>query len=224
MDHSISDALLNLFIITGYAGIIIAMAIESCCIPLSSELIMPLAGFLAFQGRFNLGATALAGAVGCVVGSAIAYWIGAIGGRPLLLRYGRYVLISERDANRADVFFARYGDATIFATRLMPIVRTFISLPAGIARMNFMKFTIYTFLGSLPWCFALAVAGYKLGQYWQQVGSILHKYDLVIAVALVALVALFLYRHVQRPGRSGDSDAPSVAKDELEDVTRTRAR
>ncbi len=224
MDHSISDALLNLFIITGYAGIIIAMAIESCCIPLPSELIMPLAGFLAFQGRFNLGATALAGAVGCVVGSAIAYWIGAIGGRPLLLRYGRYVLISERDANRADVFFARYGDATIFATRLMPIVRTFISLPAGIARMNFMKFTIYTFLGSLPWCFALAVAGYKLGQYWQQVGSILHKYDLVIAVALVALVALFLYRHVQRPGRSGDSDAPSVAKDELEDVTRTRAR
>ena len=224
MDHSISDALLNLFIITGYAGIIIAMAIESCCIPLPSELIMPLAGFLAFQGRFNLGATALAGAVGCVVGSAIAYWIGAIGGRPLLLRYGRYVLISERDANRADVFFARYGDATIFATRLMPIVRTFISLPAGIARMNFMKFTIYTFLGSLPWCFALALAGYKLGQHWQQVGSVLHKYDLLIAVALVALVALFLYRHVQRPRRSGDSDAPSVAKDELEDVTRTRAR
>jgi len=224
MDHSISDALLNLFIITGYAGIVIAMAIESCCIPLPSELIMPLAGFLAFQGRFNLGATALAGAVGCVVGSAIAYWIGAIGGRPLLLRYGRYVLISPRDANRADVFFARYGDATIFATRLMPIVRTFISLPAGIARMNFMKFTIYTFLGSLPWCFALALAGYKLGQHWQQVGSVLHKYDLLIAVALVALVALFLYRHVQRPRRSGDSDAPSVAKDELEDVTRTRAR
>lgn len=173
MDHSISDALLNLFIITGYAGIIIAMAIESCCIPLPSELIMPLAGFLAFQGRFNLGATALAGAVGCVVGSAIAYWIGAIGGRPLLLRYGRYVLILERDANRADVFFARYGDTTIFATRLMPIVRTFISLPAGIARMNFMKFTIYTFLGSMPWCFVLAVAGYKLGQHWQQVGSVL---------------------------------------------------
>jgi membrane protein DedA with SNARE-associated domain len=134
------------------------------------------------------------------------------------------VLISPRDANRADVFFARYGDATIFATRLMPIVRTFISLPAGIARMNFMKFTIYTFLGSLPWCFALALAGYKLGQHWQQVGSVLHKYDLLIAVALVALVALFLYRHVQRPRRSGDSDAPSVAKDELEDVTRTRAR
>ncbi len=142
MDHSISDALLNLFIATGYAGIVIAMAIESCCIPLPSELIMPLAGFLAFQGRFNLGGTALAGAVGCVFGSAVAYWIGAVRGRPLLLRYGRYVLISHRDADRADAFFARYGDATIFATRLMPIVRTFISLPAGIARMQFTKFLV----------------------------------------------------------------------------------
>ena len=217
MDHSISAALLNLFIATGYAGIVIAMAIESCCIPLPSELIMPLAGFLAFQGRFNLGGTALAGAAGCVVGSAVAYWIGAVGGRPLLLRYGRYVLISHRDADRADVFFARYGDATIFATRLMPIVRTFISLPAGIARMQFTKFLIYTFLGSLPWCFVLALAGYKLGQHWQQVGSVLHKYDFLIAVALVALVALFLYRHVQRPGRSGDGDEP-------QDVARTGGR
>jgi len=217
MDQSLSAALLNLFIATGYAGIVIAMAIESCCIPLPSELIMPLAGFLAFQGRFNLGGTALAGAVGCVVGSAVAYWIGAVGGRPLLLRYGRYVLISHRDPDRADAFFARYGDATIFATRLMPIVRTFISLPAGIARMPFTKFLIYTFLGSLPWCFVLALAGYKLGQHWQQVGSVLHKYDLLIAVALVALVALFLYRHVQRPGRSGDSDEP-------QDVARTGGR
>jgi membrane protein DedA with SNARE-associated domain len=217
LDHSISDALLNLFIATGYAGIVIAMAIESCCIPLPSELIMPLAGFLAFQGRFNLGGTALAGAVGCVVGSAVAYWVGAVGGRPLLLRYGRYVLISHRDADRADAFFARYGDATIFATRLIPIVRTFISLPAGIARMHFTKFVIYTFLGSLLWCFVLALAGYKLGQHWQQVGSVLHKYDLVIAVALVALVALFLYRHVQKTGRSGHGD-------EREDVARTGVR
>src|SRR5579859_269311 len=140
MSHSLSTTLLNLFVATGYAGIILAMAVESCCIPLPSELIMPLAGFLAFQGRFNLGGTAVAGAVGCVVGSTVAYWIGALGGRPLLLRYGRYVLISHRDADRADDFFARYGDVTIFVTRLMPIVRTFISLPAGIARMPFTKF------------------------------------------------------------------------------------
>jgi membrane protein DedA with SNARE-associated domain len=212
-----SDALLNLFIATSYAGIIIAMGIESCCIPLPSELIMPLAGFLAFQGRFNLAGTALAGAVGCVVGSAVAYWIGALGGRPLLLRYGRYVLISHGDAERADAFFARYGDATIFATRLMPIVRTFISLPAGIARMPCTKFLLYTFLGSLPWCFVLALAGYKLGQHWQQVGGVLHQYDAVIAIALVALVALFLYRHVQRPGRSAPDDEP-------QDVARTGVR
>jgi len=206
MDHSISDALLNLFVATGYAGIIIAMAIESRCVPLPSELIMPLAGFLAFQGRFNFAGTALAGAVGCVVGSAVAYWIGAVGGRPLLLRYCRYVLISHRDADRADAFFARYGDATIFATRLMPIVRTFISLPAGIARMSFRKFLIYTFLGSLPWCFVLA--GYKLGQHWQQVGSVLHKYNAVIVIALVALVVLFLYRHLSRADRGRDDDEP----------------
>ncbi len=182
----------------GYGGILIAMAIESCCIPLPSELIMPLAGFYAFQGRFNLVGTAIAGALGCVVGSALAYWIGATGGRPLLLRYGRYVLISEHDADRADRFFARYGDATIFLTRLMPIVRTFISLPAGITRMNFPKFLVYTFLGSLPWCFALAYAGYNLGQHWHDVGGFLRRYDYVVVVIALILVALYVYRHLRR--------------------------
>jgi len=123
---------------------------------LHSELIMPLAGFLAFQNRLNLAGDTLAGALGCVAGSMVAYWIGATGGRALLLRYGRYVLISHHDADRADEFFARHGDITIFLTRLMPIVRTFISLPAGIARMDVRKFAIYTFLGSLIWCFILA--------------------------------------------------------------------
>jgi len=182
----------------GYGGILIAMAIESCCIPLPSELIMPLAGFYAFQGRFNLVGTAIAGALGCVVGSALAYWIGATGGRPLLLRYGRYVLISEHDADRADRFFARYGDATIFLTRLMPIVRTFISLPAGITRMNSPKFLVYTFLGSLPWCFALAYAGYNLGQHWHDVGGFLRRYDYVVVVIALILVALYVYRHLRR--------------------------
>ncbi len=182
----------------GYGGILVAMAIESCCIPLPSELIMPLAGFYAFQGRFNLFGTALAGALGCVLGSAVAYWIGATGGRPLLLRYGRYVLISAHDADRADRFFARYGDATIFLTRLMPIVRTFISLPAGIARMNFPKFLAYTFLGSLPWCFALAYAGSKLGEHWHDVGGFLRRYDYVVAAIFLVLLALYVYRHLRR--------------------------
>jgi membrane protein DedA with SNARE-associated domain len=167
---------------------------------------MPAAGFLAFQGRLNLVGVSIAGAVGCLIGSAIAYWIGAVGGRPVLLRYGKYVLISQHDADRADEWFARHGDATIFFTRLMPIVRTFISLPAGIARMDFRKFLIFTFLGSLPWCFALALAGYKLGEHWRDVGSALHKYDLVIGVAIVLLIALFLYRHLRQPERAPDRD------------------
>ena len=195
------NSILHLFESLGYIGIVVAMAIESCCIPLPSELIMPLAGFLVFQHKlnFNLWGAALAGAIGCVVGSTVAYWIGATGGRPLLLRYGRYVLISHHDADRADAFFARYGDVTIFATRLMPIIRTFISLPAGIARMNFPKFVGYTFLGSLPWCFILAFAGYKLGENWTNVGGTLHKYDILVGIVVVALVALFLYRHLRRP-------------------------
>jgi membrane protein DedA with SNARE-associated domain len=203
---NLTTTLMNLFTTFGYVGIVLAMAIESCCIPLPSELIMPLAGFLAFQGRLSLAAAALAGAIGCVLGSAVAYWIGAAGGRPVLLRYGRYVLISQHDADRADEWFARHGDATVFFTRLMPIVRTFISLPAGIARMDFRKFLLFTFLGSLPWCFILGYAGYKLGQHWRDVGSTLHKYDVVIGVLIVALVAWFLYWHLRR--RDGEGEEP----------------
>jgi membrane protein DedA with SNARE-associated domain len=206
MTANLATTLMDLFTTFGYAGVVLAMSIESCCIPLPSELIMPAAGFLAFQGRLNLVGVSFAGAVGCLIGSAIAYWIGAAGGRPVLLRYGKYVLISQHDADRADEWFARHGDATIFFTRLMPIVRTFISLPAGIARMDFRKFLIFTFLGSLPWCFALALAGYKLGEHWRDVGSALHKYDLVIGVAIVLLIALFLYRHLRQPERAPDRD------------------
>lgn len=205
MSGNLSNTLLNLFTTYGYLGIFLAMAIESCCIPLPSELIMPLAGFLAFQNRLNLAGDTLAGALGCVAGSMIAYWIGATGGRALLLKYGRFVLISHHDADRADEFFARHGDITIFLTRLMPIVRTFISLPAGIARMDFRKFVVFTFLGSLPWCFILAYAGYKLGEHWRDVGSTLHKYDALVVVIVVILVGLFLYYHLRRMGSSDES-------------------
>lgn len=194
--------ILNLFTSLGYAGIVVAMAIESCGIPLPSEVIMPLAGFLAFQQTFNLWAAALAGAGGCVVGSLVAYGIGAWGGRPLLLRYGRYVLISPHEAARADRFFARYGDPTIFVTRLMPLIRTFISFPAGIARMNITTFILYTFGGSLLWSLGLAYAGYVLGQRWQQVGGVLRTYDVLVAGVLLVLITAFLYRHVR--GRHAD--------------------
>ena len=213
MEHSIAQFVLTLFTVLGYGGIAVAMAIESCCIPLPSELIMPLAGFLAVQQRFNLWGVALAGAVGCVIGSLAAYGIGSVGGGPLLLRYGRYVLISPHDADRADAFFARYGAPAIFLARLLPIVRTFISLPAGIARMHRGTFVVYTFLGSLPWCLALAFAGYVLGAHWQDVGGVLHRFDLLIAAALVALLALFVYRHVRHPApgaRASDRRTPGA--------------
>ncbi len=202
MEQSVLHFILNLFTALGYGGIVLAMAIESCNIPLPSELIMPLAGFMStVQGgsHFNLWAAALAGGVGGALGSVVSYEIGAVGGRPLLLRYGRYVLISEHDADRADLFFARHGDPTIFFTRLMPIIRTFISLPAGITRMNLGKFVVYTFVGSFLWCIILGYAGYTLGQHWQDVGGALRKYDVLIAVVIVALIALFIYRHVRRP-------------------------
>ncbi len=184
----------------GYGGIIIAMAIESCCIPLPSEIIMPLAGFMIGQhlGGFNLAGVTIAGAIGCVIGSAVAYWIGATGGRPALLRYGRFVLISQHDADLADEFFARHGDATIFFSRLMPIVRTFISLPAGITRMNFTKFVVYTFVGSLIWCFILAYAGQQLGSHWTDIGGTIRKYDYLVIVVIVVLLALYIYRHVRQ--------------------------
>jgi membrane protein DedA with SNARE-associated domain len=208
-EHAIFTLISNWYMTTGYAGIVLAMTLESCCIPLPSEIVMPLAGLYVTQHpeRFSLLGVGLAGAVGCLIGSAAAYGIGAAGGRPLLLRYGRYVLISRRDADRADRWFARHGAPTAFFARLVPIVRTYISLPAGIARMNFGQFLLWTFLGSLPWTFALAYAGERLGPQVLQLTTLFHGADIVVLVLLVAAVALYVYRHLH----SGH-----VATDELE--------
>src|SRR5436305_11520994 len=161
----------NLYVSTGLLGIVLAMAIESCCIPLPSELVMPLAGIMIVNGKLLHGTNslvalllvALAGAAGCLLGSIVAYIIGYTGGRPLMLKYGRYLLISQHDADKADQFFQKWGSATAFFSRLLPVVRTYISLPAGIAKMPFAKFCIYTLLGSLPWCFLLAYVGTIIG-------------------------------------------------------------
>jgi membrane protein DedA with SNARE-associated domain len=182
----------------GYVGIVLAMAIESCCVPLPSEIVMPLAGFYAIQypQRFSLFGVAMAGAAGCLLGSAIAYWIGRSGGRPLLLRYGRYILISQADSDRADWLFERYGGAVAFFSRLLPVVRTYISLPAGIAQMDFAWFFAYTLLGSLPWCLVLAWVGSKVGEHSKTLGTIFRGLDVVILVALVVAVALYIWRHI----------------------------
>lgn len=173
------------------------MAIESACIPLPSEIIMPFSGYLVFTGQFTLFWVSVAGAFGCLVGSIVAYAVGCYGGRPLVLKYGRYVLLSHRDLENADRFFAKYGDWAIFISRLLPIIRTFISLPAGIARMRFGRFCIYTFLGSVPWCWFLAFIGKKMGENWTLIRNYFHKADLVIGILIVAGIIWFVWRHLK---------------------------
>jgi membrane protein DedA with SNARE-associated domain len=183
---------------SGYLGILLLMAIESACIPLPSEITMPFAGYLVHAGRFNLLWVATAGAIGCNVGSELAYWVGAIGGRPVIERYGKYVLLNKHDLERTTRFFDRYGSITVFVARLLPVVRTFIALPAGIARMPRLRFHIYTFLGSWPWCFALAYAGMRLGQSWDtdpRFKSVFHRFHTAVIVALLIGIAWFLWSH-----------------------------
>jgi membrane protein DedA with SNARE-associated domain len=187
----------SLISLAGYGGIVILMAIESACIPLPSELIMPFAGYLVFQGTMKLLLVATAGAIGCNVGSLIAYEIGCYGGRPLVERYGSWILLGRHELDWADRFFARWGNSAVFIGRLLPVIRTFIALPAGIARMPRVRFHVYTFLGSWPWCFGLAWLGMKLGENWRVIGKYLHKFDAVILVALVAGIAWFLWSHWQ---------------------------
>jgi membrane protein DedA with SNARE-associated domain len=192
---------------TGYGGITLLMAIESACIPLPSELIMPFAGYLAYQGRFNLFWLATAGAIGCNVGSLVAYEIGFYGGRPLVEKYGRWVLLSPHELDWAEKFFARWGYLAVFAGRLLPVVRTFIALPAGVGRMPRGRFHLYTFLGSWPWCLALAWLGMKLGENWRSLGKYFHQFDAVIGVLLLAAIAYFLWTHWNN--RMGNADSKS---------------
>jgi membrane protein DedA with SNARE-associated domain len=192
----------------GYAGIVVLMAIESACIPLPSEIIMPFAGYLVYKGSFSLLWVATAGAIGCNLGSVVAYWIGAKGGRPLVERYGKWVLMSRHDLDRMTSFFTRYGAITVLLGRLLPVVRTFIAFPAGIARMPQLRFHIYTFVGSWPWCFALAYAGKKLGESWNDPNSpfheLFHRFHTVVVVLLLAAVVWFLWSHLKR-GRQTDA-------------------
>jgi membrane protein DedA with SNARE-associated domain len=198
LENAIIDFCRSLYGSVGWLGVLIAMAIESAAIPMPSEVIMPLAGWLLIQDKghpvwFVLIA-GLVGATGCVAGSAITYWIGAMGGRPLLLKFGKYVLISAHHIELADKWFAEKGEATAFFSRLLPVVRTFISVPAGIARMNFLRFIIYTFLGSFLWCAALATGGYYTGANWAHLRNAMRPFDYPIAVIVAILLVLFFVR------------------------------
>jgi membrane protein DedA with SNARE-associated domain len=180
----------------GYGGIVLLMAIESACIPLPSEIIMPFSGYLVFKGEMTLWGIAVAGALGCVLGSLVAYYVGSYGGRPLIEKYGKYVLVSRRDLALADRWFERHGDVTIFIGRLLPVIRTFIAFPAGVARMNLWRFNLYTFAGSLIWCYGLGWVGMTLGEHWDTLGPYFHEFDAIIGVVLLIAVAWYVRRHL----------------------------
>jgi len=176
----------------GYGGIVLLMAIESACIPLPSEIIMPFSGYLVWQGRFSLFWVATAGALGCNLGSALAYVIGYYGGPPMVRKFGRLLWLTEHELEIAHSFFERWGNITVFVARLLPVVRTFIALPAGVARMPQLRFHLYTFLGSWPWCLGLAYLGMKAGEHWDYLRSYFHRFDAVIAAAIVIIAFLFI--------------------------------
>jgi membrane protein DedA with SNARE-associated domain len=184
----------------GYVGIALLMAIESACIPLPSEIIMPFAGYLVSTGRFDLYLAATAGAIGCNLGSIVAYEIGKRGGRPMAERWGKYLLIGPGELDAADRFFARWGSIAVLIGRLLPVIRSFIAFPAGVARMKLVPFHLYTFIGSWPWCFGLAWVGMKLGDKWDsdpRVKAAFHSVDLLIGIVLIALVAFYIWHRVR---------------------------
>jgi membrane protein DedA with SNARE-associated domain len=188
----------------GYGGIVLLMAIESACIPLPSEIIMPFSGYLVYTGRFNIWLVSIAGAFGCVVGSLVAYWVGMYGGRPLIEKYGKFVLVSKHDLDLADRWFDRFGEIIVFVSRLLPAIRTFIAFPAGVARMNLKKFIIYTFAGSFPWCLGLAYVGQKLGERWEtdpRLKTLFHRFDFVIGIVIVLAATWWIWRHLRHAKR-----------------------
>lgn len=197
------------YLLMQWPGVIAMMAIESACIPLPSEIIMPLAGWMLIKEQslsvwYNLLA-GVYGALGCTIGSVIAYGVGVGGGRPFLNKYGKYILITQHDLNTADRWFQKNGDWAIFITRLLPVVRTFISLPAGIARMNIIKFLIYTFTGSFIWCTALSYGGYLLGEHWEKLREVMRPFDPFIIAVVAILVAFYIYRHIKHNRKQHES-------------------
>lgn len=210
LEHQLVEFLTNLLQTIDWFGVVVIMALESANIPIPSEVTMPLSGWMLVQARGLAAWQAvwlggLWGAVGCTLGSIVSYALGAWGGRPLVERYGKYILVHEEDLEKADRWFGRWGDWASFVSRLLPIVRTFISFPAGVARTNFVRFTIFSFVGSFIWCGLLALGGFYFGEHWEELRAIMRPFDIPIAIVIVAAVAYYVYRHVQR-GQKGPEE------------------
>ncbi len=178
----------------GAGAVFVLMAIESACIPVPSEVIQLYAGFMVSEGRMSFVVAVLAGTIGNVVGSWVAWAVGAYGGRPFIERHGRWLHISQRNLAWADRWFDRYGPKVVLFSRMLPIIRTFISLPAGIARMPFWRFTVYTFVGALPWCFLLTLAGVQVGENWEELEGRLKYFTYLVALGIVVGVIYLVVR------------------------------
>ena len=191
----IGSIIVSVVATSGYWGILILMTLESAAIPVPSEIVMPFSGYLVAVGKLAFWPVVFWASIGNLIGSLIAYGVGLWGGRPLLDRWGKYILISGKDLDGADTVFKKYGAIAVFFSRLLPVVRTFISLPAGIARMNLGKFVFYSFTGSLPWNAALTYLGVKLGERWKDLEVYFHKFDLLIAAIILATIVWWIRRH-----------------------------
>jgi len=198
----LASIVIGLISTLGYFGVFLAMTIESACIPLPSEIIMPFSGYLVYQGQFNFWFVGIVGAFGNLAGSLIAYWVGLKGGRPFIEKYGKWVLISRHDLDMAERWFAKYGRSTVFFSRLLPVIRTFISFPAGMTRMNLKTFSLYTFAGALPFSLLLTYIGYKLGENWDTIGGYFNKLDLLIGAILIIGIVWYIRRHIKNLKRT----------------------
>ena len=206
LEQQIVTFLTHLLQTIGWPGVVAIMTVESCNIPIPSEVTMPLAGWMLVQARGLAAWQAaviggLMGGLGCTLGSMLSYALGAWGGRPLIKRYGRWILVAEEDLENADHWFARWGDWAAFISRLLPIVRTFISFPAGVVKMNFPRFVVFTFAGSFIWCALLAWGGYVFGANWEQLRAAMRPFDIPIALVILAALAYYIYHHVQKGKR-----------------------
>ena len=197
----IIDILANFVIRTidvlGYPGIFFLMLIESCGIPMPSEIIMPFSGFLVAEGKMNFWAVSFIGALANLAGSLLAYWIGLKGGRALIEKYGKYVLISKHDLDLADRWFVKFGNLAVFFGRLLPVIRTYISFPAGVAKMEIKRFSLYTFAGALPWSILFTWLGVKMGSNWEQIREKLHNFDLAILILVIIGISWYVWRHIK---------------------------
>ena len=189
----------------GYPGLFVLIVLESTMIPIPSLLVMPFAGFMASQGDFSLPVILVINSVGALVGSGLSYWLGAAGGKPLLLKYGKYVFVRPGDLDKTEDFFARHGRFTILVGRFLPVVRHIISIPAGIARMPLVPFFTQTFLGATIWGGGLMILGYELGARWESIAAKAKRVDLVIAVGIVLILVAVVVRFLLKRKRERET-------------------